>query len=128
MSQRILSSNTRGLTGFAGLLTRPAHRPSRHPSVAKDSMRNIQAHSSGTVQDSHLIPFSSLARTRGIGNKTATKIVYAEQNTKFQQINVFLIIRHPYIMRYIRQNDKETETYHKHNKDSLLIQGVSDNK
>ena len=104
MSLRILSSNTRGLTGFAGLLTHPCtsafpmscsrflefriyslrflstfnHHPSTiipdRASVAIDSMCNTRAHSSGTVQDSHLIPFSSVARKRGIRNKTEGKI------------------------------------------------------
>ena len=104
MSLRILSSNTRGLTGFAGLLTHPStsafpmscfrflefrisslrflstfnHHPSTiipdRASVAIDSMCNTRAHSSGTVQDSHLIPFSSIARKRGIWNKTEGKI------------------------------------------------------
>ncbi len=67
-------------------------------SVATDSMCNTRAHSSGTVQDSHLIPFSSVARKRGIRNKTDDKI--SANRMKYQ---IYLNISEVSLIKAVKQ-------------------------
>ena len=64
--------------------------------MAIDSMCNTRAHSSGTVQDSHLIPFSSVTRKRGIRNKTEGKDTTNRLENKINSIIFIPPTPYPY--------------------------------